>query len=87
MKFLTQSFNKIDGYRLGVEVDSGALFLSISVGNAMVDYDEYYKLTQTQFDQFKLNESMAAQFASQCRNRKMDFLLILLPGSDRGTPL
>jgi hypothetical protein len=86
MKFINQFVNEIDGYCLGSDVDSGTLYLSIPVGNSMADYDEYYKITQHQFDQFKTHIEIASEFSNQCKNRKMDHLLILLPGRDRGTP-
>lgn len=74
------------GFCLGVETHSTKFFLSIPVGNALVDYEEYYEISPEQFKLFQLNNDAARDFAELCTNRKIDNLLILLPGADRGSP-
>lgn len=62
-------------------------YLSIPVANQMVDYEEYYLITPEQFQQYSIAPELGAMFATECRARLCDNLIILPPGSDRGEPL
>lgn len=71
-------------FSLGRDEQNGGYFLSISVTNRMVDYEEYYRLTLEQYREFVGDEAAARAFAEACRARRHDGDLILQPGSDRG---
>jgi hypothetical protein len=49
----------------------------------MVDYEEYYSLTDGQYKDFLNNGGKAAEFADECRQRRHDPLLILKPSAHR----
>jgi hypothetical protein len=87
MKFDDTYFSRDDRYSIGVESTSGRYYASIPVGNGIVDYEEYYELSQDQYDNF-LNDSAAAiEFVEACRRREHDDLLLQRPGTNRGTPV
>ncbi|QTD91337.1 hypothetical protein [Burkholderia anthina] len=86
MKFKDIFFSREDRYAIGVEQDSGTHYLSIPVSNGMVDYEEYYEITESQAKEFSENKALANAFAGKCRNRLMDDSLIIKPGADRGAP-
>lgn len=72
-------------FSLGVEAISGRFYLSLPVANGLVDYEEYYELDQDTFEQFRANPDIAVPFAERARKRELDHLLLIKPGSDRGT--
>lgn len=72
-------------FALGVD-DSGNHYLSIPVGNRLVDYCEYYRIDRAAFDRYRADPEQALRFVERCRNREVDGLLIIPPGRDRGTP-
>jgi hypothetical protein len=87
MKFDDTYFSRDDRYSIGVESTSGGYYASIPVSNGIVDYEEYYELSQDQYDNF-LNDSAAAiEFVEACRRREHDDLLLQRPGTNRGTPV
>jgi hypothetical protein len=87
MKFDDTYFSRDDRYSIGVESTSGRYYASIPVSNGIVDYEEYYELSQDQYDNF-LNDSAAAiEFVEACRRREHDDLLLQRPGTNRGTPV
>ena len=71
-------------YSLGYEEVSGRHYLSIPVTNRLVDYEEYYVLTPSQFEALKADQAQAQTFAAAARERKLDHLLLQPPGRDRG---
>ncbi|NIE64468.1 hypothetical protein [Burkholderia sp. Ax-1719] len=84
MRFEDSYFSRDQRYSLGREMDSGKYYLSIPVSNRLVDYEEYYEITEAQADAFVRNPELAVEFADQCRNRLMDDRLLVQPGTDRG---
>jgi hypothetical protein len=84
MRFEDSYFSREQRYSLGREIDSGKFYLSIPVSNRLVDYEEYYEITEAQADAFVRNPELAVEFADQCRNRLMDDRLLVQPGTDRG---
>ena len=86
MKFNDIYFSREDRYSIGVELDSGAHYLSIPVSNRLIDYDEYYEITESQSKDFLEDRILANDFADKCRSRMMDDFLIIKPGADRGMP-
>lgn len=85
-RFIDASFSRERRYSLGKDVHNNIHYLSIPVSNQAVDYEEYYQITASQFDEYSSNESAALIFANACRERNHDDLLILAPGADRGVP-
>ncbi len=73
-------------FSIGNDQTTGSYYLSIPVFNQMVDYDEYYRISDAKFRAFQADGAAAQAFAEQCRKRRHDDLLILKPGSDRGEP-
>ena len=86
MKFKNLLINREMLFSLGIEEQSGRYFLAIPVSNTLTDYDEYYEIDLLAFERYSSNPASAENFLSRCRNREVDDLLILKPGSDRGWP-
>jgi hypothetical protein len=87
MKFEDTFFSRDDRYSLGVESTSGRNYASIPVSNGIVDYEEYYEVTPTQYKEFLNNRDAAVEFVESCRRHERDDLLLQQPGSNRGTPV
>ena len=71
-------------YSIGFEQTRRKYYLSIPVSNALVDYEEYYKISKSDFEKFRAFPDAARHFADRCRKRKMDHRLMIKPGRDRG---
>lgn len=63
MKYDDTYFSRDDRYSIGVETMSGRYYASIPVSNGIVDYEEYYELTPSQYHEF-LRDSGAAPIRS-----------------------
>lgn len=87
MNFEDTYFSREDRYSIGVESTTGRFYLSIPVSNGIVDYEEYYEVTDEQYRRFLDDHDAAAAFAESCRRHERDDLLIEKPGSNRGTPV
>lgn len=74
-------------YSLGVDSDTGRPYLSIPVTTGVADYEEFYLLTDDEYDRFGAVENDAARFAGECRERRHDDRLIVQPGWNRGTAM
>lgn len=85
MKFQDIATHRTEYFSIGQETESGKFYLSIPVSNRLVDYEEYYEIDKLSFDQYLEDLSKALEFVEQCRNRQMDHLLMIQPGSDRGS--
>lgn len=86
MKFEKAFVSREDRYSLGVETQSGLHYAAIPVSNQLVDYMEYYKLTDDEYKRFLGDPTQAVEFVESCRDRKQDQRLFMKPGSDRGVP-
>jgi hypothetical protein len=87
MKFDDTYFSREDRYSIGVESTSGRYYASIPVSNGIVDYEEYYELTEDQYREFLVDSEPAIEFIEACRRREHDDLLLQRPGNNRGTPV
>lgn len=87
MKFQGIYVSRDDMFSLGVEETTGRFYASIPVSNAMVDYEEYYEIDRPTFDLFQNNLEQALAFVTLCRQRKVDDLLMVQPGQNRGTAI
>ncbi len=86
MKFSDVFVSREDRYSIGAELDSGGHYVSIPVSNGVVDYEEYYAISAEQSEEFLADSCAAVEFAEACRLHQHDDLLILKPGTNRGTP-
>ena len=84
MKFKDITVYNDDFFALGQETDSGRYYLSIPVSNRLVDYEEYYELTDDEFQRLSDDVERLKGLAQKCRERKNDDRLMMKPGSDRG---
>lgn len=75
--------------RWGLDIDeiSGRMFVSIPVANRMADYLEWYEVDEESFERFRADPSSAKEFVAKAKNRELDHLLLLKPGTDRGWPM
>lgn len=74
-------------YALGIESPTKCFYLSIPVGTGMIDYDEYYNLSEGEYRHFMDSADAAIAFADECRDREHDDRLIIKPGDNRGAPI
>ena len=51
----------------------------------MVEYEEWYSISEDEFEQFMADHELAKEFALRCGGRQLDERLVLKPGSDRGS--
>lgn len=86
MKFQKAFVSREHRYSLGLEADSSRHYLAIPVSNQLVDYMEYYRLTDEEYKSFGDDASRAIEFAESCRRRERDDRLFMQPGADRGVP-
>lgn len=84
MKFEDTFFSREKRYSIGIEKENGRYYLSIPVTNHMIDYEEYYEISENYYNIFLANPEMAVKFAKQCKKREKDDLLIVTPGELRG---
>jgi len=86
MKFLDLYVSRRERFTIGIEEDSGRYYVSIPVSNPYVDYEEYYEISKSQFNEFQCDVRLACEFVYACRRHEKDDLLIVKPGTLRGTP-
>ncbi|MCP1453254.1 MULTISPECIES: hypothetical protein [Pseudomonas] len=87
MKFQDVLVSREHMFSVGIEQDSGRFYVSIPVSNGMADYEEYYEINQATFELFKRDPDAALPFVARCRKRELDELLIVQPGTNRGTAI
>lgn len=87
MNFQDTYVSREQRYSLGVDTDSRRHYASFPVSNRKADYEEYYWLTDEQFERFSADPAAALEFVESCRRRERDELLVLQPGTDRGYPI
>ena len=85
-RFVDAHVSRAHRFALGRDSVGGTPYLAVPVRNRMVDYEEYYRLSDAEYATFHDDEAAAARFADACRRREHDDRLILQPGSDRGEP-
>ena len=86
MRFRDDRVSREGRFAIGVDRQTGNPYLSIPVGNGLVDYEEYYRLTPDEHHCFVTDIAAVTAFAGECRQRLRDDRLILPPGRDRGEP-
>lgn len=86
VKFEKAFVSRENRYSLGIETESGTPYLAIPVSNQLVDYMEYYRLSDDEYNRFQNDQALALEFANSCRDRQQDHRLFMQPGTDRGVP-
>ena len=89
MKRRDTFFSKEHRYSLGKDEHSGFYYASFPVTIGVADYEEYYKLTDDQYERFLGDPEAALAFVNQCRLQlpETDVLLLQKPGWNRGIPI
>ncbi|UVK98731.1 hypothetical protein [Pseudomonas sp. B21-048] len=87
MKFQEALVSREHMFSVGIEQDSGRFYVSIPVSNGMADYEEYYEIDRATFELFRHDPDAALPFVARCRKRELDELLIVQPGTNRGTAI
>jgi hypothetical protein len=77
--------NTTGRFSIGIDHDSGKYYFSIPVSNRLADYEEYYELTEVEYQHLTSDPAAATQFAADCRAHQLDARLMFAPGTDRGT--
>lgn len=84
MRFIDEYFSSEERYSLGTDSQTGNKYISIPVSNGLVDYEEYYRVDESTYEELKNNPPRAIALANLCRKRQNDPNLIVKPGSNRG---
>ena len=87
MAYTDAFFSREDRYSIGTESEKHRRYLSIPVSNGIVDYEEYYDFTTSEYDELLRDPDAAVRFAESCRNHLEDDRLVEKPGWNRGTPV
>ena len=85
MRFSDTFVNKKSYYSLGFDSVTNEPYMSIPVANSLVSYNKHYLLDKNQYDLFIVSQFDADIFAEQCRSQLLDNLLIIKPGTSRGS--
>jgi hypothetical protein len=86
MRFKYTNFSRENRFAIGIDLKSKKYFISIPVNIGLVDDQEYYEITEDEFNCFEKNKSYFIELAEKCRNRQNDAHLIYQPGKARGNP-
>lgn len=86
-RFRDEFFSREQRYSIGIDTKLGGYFLSIPVSNGIVDYEEYYSISDAEHSLFLEDAASASQFAESCRRHRNDAFLLHRPGWNRGTPV
>ena len=85
--FIDTFVSRIDRYSLGYERTTGEFFLEFPVFNRYVEYGEYYRISQEEYDLFLNNTEILRNFLKRCYAHLEDDRMIFFPPADiRGTP-
>jgi hypothetical protein len=57
------------------------------VTSSSAEYEEYYRLSPTQYAAYLAEPATALDFVTECRRQQHDDLLMQKPGWNRGTPI
>ncbi|HDS1682349.1 TPA: hypothetical protein QEM39_003930 [Pseudomonas putida] len=71
-------------FALGIELTSQQCYLSIPVSNALVDYEEHYRIDKARYAAWLQDPAMAMPMVVRCRRRELDTALMMQPGTQRG---
>lgn len=86
MKFIVSKFSRELRFSIGIEQESSKYFISFPAYNGMVEYEEYYEISQQEFHNFSLDLNNASAILQRCRERKEENRLLYQPSIKRGSP-
>lgn len=87
MKFKDIKFSKENRFSIGIEEETGKYYLSFPVtSTGFADYEEYYEISDKEFNSFMLDFENALELLKSCKERKEDTRLLFSPSMNRGTP-
>lgn len=84
MRYRAAHVSRDPRYALERDVVTGEPVFSIPVANSRADYEEYYSLSEEEFETFLADPELARDFAFRCGRRELDDRLVLKPGGERG---
>ncbi|PUA44574.1 hypothetical protein C5U62_14375 [Pseudomonas protegens] len=87
MKFIDLFVNREEMFSMGIEELSGQYYVSFPVSLGVVDYEEYYAIDRATFERFEQDLPAALAFVTRVRRRELDRLLIIQPGTNRGSAI
>jgi len=85
MKFNDTYVSREHRFALGTELTSQQCYLSIPVSNALVDYEEHYRIDKARYAAWLQAPAMALPIVVRCRRRELDTALMMQPGPQRGS--
>jgi hypothetical protein len=74
-------------YSIGIDSQNDQHYVSIPVSAQFFGYEEFYKVTNEQYDNFLVYRQAALAFVEECRRQGHDDLLTERPGPNRGTAI
>jgi len=86
MKFKDSKITSQGRYAIGIEEKSGKFYITFPVRNDLVQADEYYEISTSEYQLFSEDLDKAKELVERCRNRQEDERLILQPFTVRGYP-
>ena len=87
MKFKDIDFSRENRFSIGIEEEAGRYYISFPVtATGFADYEEYYEISNDEFNCFSSDLDNAIDLLGRCRDRKEDNRLLVKPGKNRGTP-
>ena len=84
MRYRTIFVSRDHRYALERDVQTAKPVFSIPVSNRMMDYEEWYAISEEEFERFLVDREAAKAFATQCGRREQDDRLDLEARPDRG---
>lgn len=69
------------------EEESGKYYITFPVFNGMVEYAEFYLISDIELANFMSNYDLLFKFVKECKDRKCDERLLHKPGRVRGEPV
>ena len=78
---------KQDRFAFAKDESTDRYCIAIPVFNGMVEYNEYYEISNQEYNEFSKDFLKAKLFVEKCRNQKEDARLMQKPGKMRGTPV
>ncbi|RYZ85932.1 MAG: hypothetical protein EOP04_14935 [Proteobacteria bacterium] len=87
MKLVREKVSREAWAGVGYSEELDKYLLHIPVSNKMIDYLEYYIITEVEFKVFTSDSGLSSlkSFADECRQHKHDDRLLRQPGTDRGS--
>ncbi|ROL63446.1 hypothetical protein BLX41_30385 [Pseudomonas protegens] len=87
MLFKDLLVNREEMFSMGIEESTAQYYVSFPVSLGVVDYEEHYAIDRATFARFEQDLQAALAFVTRARRRELDRLLIIKPGSNRGSAI